>query len=194
MLQNAYLDAKIGFDPAENELLKRLERWSTLQSYKFPHAPPVVVPRDARSNRAGVPYCKTHKQRRKYIKSKFAKAGMKSGRGQKRPGGDAGRKRKMRKANARTAPGRVLCPPTSRTRRRPGSSRPLSASPSGMVRRWPLNTPFIESHPYLACGSSSRAIRNCQQSGEVEEAVAATCDCDWFCSIAVFFFCAHSVR
>ena len=102
-----------------------MERWSTLQSYKFPHAPPVVVARDARSTRAGVPYCKTHKQRRKYVKSKFAKAGMKSGRGQKRPAGDSGQKRKMRKANARTAPGRV---------NRPGKAVNPAQEPSAQKR------------------------------------------------------------
>ena len=61
---------------------------------------------------------------------------MKSGRGQKRPGGDAGRKRKMRKANARTAPGRVNLPGKSvnPAQDRPAQKRISDEGPPGSKR------------------------------------------------------------
>ena len=84
----------------------------------------------------GVPYQKTHKARRTYQKSKFAKAGMKSGRGQKRPAGDSGQKRKMRKANTRTAPGRVNRPGKAviPAQERPAQKRISDEGPPGSKR------------------------------------------------------------
>ena len=61
---------------------------------------------------------------------------MRSGRGQKRPAGDSGQKRKMRKANARTAPGRVNRPgkAVNPAQDRPAQKRISDEGPPGSKR------------------------------------------------------------
>ena len=61
---------------------------------------------------------------------------MKPGGGQKRPAGDSGQKRKMRKANARTAPGRVNRPGKAviPAQERPAQKRISDEGPPGSKR------------------------------------------------------------